>query len=128
MAHRLDSRPFERRPCRGLGGLKSGLAQVAGLAVGGRGAGGDVVGAVIADGRGTLHDAEATLHGSEKGAHGFAIGRDFDLHALVAFAVDFGVAFAALAVDVLRDIECPLMAFGAESAAETVDFVGIRAG
>jgi len=89
------------------------------------GPGRDVVCSVVTDCRGTLHNAKSTLHCAEQGPDGFTVGRKFNLHELVAIAVDGRVMFAPFTVDILGDVKGVLMTLGAESHAGPMDLVGV---
>lgn len=89
------------------------------------GPGRDVVCSVVTDWRGTLHGAQSTLHCAEQGPDGFTVGREFNLHELVAITVDGRVVFPAFAVDILGDVKGILVTLGAEAHAGPVDLVGV---
>lgn len=120
--------------CRRHGGLEHRLADVAGLLRASVLEGrlhhprGDVVRLVVAGGGDPPAQAEAAFHRLEQLADDGAVGRDLHLHAPVALEVDDGEGLAGFVEDVLGDVEGPLVAFGAETAAFAVDFVGVDAG
>lgn len=87
----------------------------------------NVVSFVIASRLDFAPQTKATLHGFQQRADGFAVGRDLDLDALVAVAVDKGERLAAFVVDVLGDVKGTLMTFGAKGAAAVVHFVRVGA-
>ena len=83
---------------------------------------------IVDHGRGFPVQAETSLHGFQQLTHSGAVDGDFDLDAPVAFEVDDGEGLARFVEGVLRDVLGALMAFGAQSAALAVRFVGVGAG
>lgn len=120
--------------CRWLCSLQTRLASVLGLAgmlviaLGLDLARSDVVRWVIAGGRGTPLQAETTLNGFEQAANGLTARRDFNLHALIAFAIDLGISLAGLVVEVLGDVQGALMTFEAEGSSPLMHVVGMGTG
>lgn len=75
-----------------------------------------------------LIDSQSTLHGPKQGTNGLAADGNFDLDSLTALAIDEGVSLAILVVDILGNVDCSLMALGAERLGSPMDGVWVSAG
>lgn len=88
----------------------------------------DGIGAVVADFRGAHSrrtETETLCQSGEQAADSEGVARELDPHGFAALAVDDGIVFAVLAVEVFGDVVGVLAAALAEIAALTVSLEGM---
>ena len=82
---------------------------------------------IVTYGQGLPSESQSTLHGFEQFANDTAVGWDLNLDATILVEIDDGERLACAVEDILGDVGCAGVAFGAETAALFVHVVRVGA-